>query len=141
VGRSIRKLYIVENELKRYRSSNRNSVRAVIAYVKLLYDFGQQMLLSRSYLLHKIKLLEVRENDLNLEISVLRGVTTPVGVGHPSFGSATRNASGGGGCEQGCETELDIIIGTRMIKEIDYSQGVLQDLSLRIAEKKKTIGN
>lgn len=33
--------------------------------------------LARSYLLHKIKLFEVRERDLKLEVSILRGLTPP----------------------------------------------------------------
>jgi len=43
--------------------------------------------LARKYLLHKIKLSEVRENDLNMEISIMRGLTSVEGV-NPSSGDA-----------------------------------------------------
>lgn len=71
----------------------RNDIRAIIAYSKMLYDFGQQMSFARLYLIHKIKLLEVRENDRSIEISVLRGWTPPLKESPPSFGSVMNKES------------------------------------------------
>lgn len=139
VGRAIRRLYSIEEDLRRYRSRNRNGVRTVIAYVKLLYDFGQQMFLSRLYLMHKIKLLEVREDDLNFEISMIRGVTPVINEGSPSSGSTAGNTVGDVNRGQSCDKEMDIALDTRIIEEIDHSREVLQDLSQRIAENKKTL--
>lgn len=69
-------LYRVETYFKSPKCRDiRNSVRASIAYAKMLYDFGQKMYFARDYLLQKIKLLEVREADFKLEVSELRGIS------------------------------------------------------------------
>lgn len=76
IGCAIRNLYSLEaSSVLEHRVALRNSVRSVIAYAKMLYDYGQQMCLARIYLLHRIRLLEVRENDFLSEISVLRGIS------------------------------------------------------------------
>lgn len=78
IGQAVKNLYVIESHfLSRSTIDTRDNVRAIIAYAKLLYDFGQQMSLARIYLVHKIKLLEVRDIDLNAEISVLRGQSPP----------------------------------------------------------------
>lgn len=69
--KSLELLFATEN-----RVALCNNVRTTIAYVKLLYDSAQQSSLARMYLLHRIKIMEVRENDLTSEISLLRGQTS-----------------------------------------------------------------
>lgn len=127
INRSIYNLYSIENNFRvPSKIRSRNSVRATIAYVKLLYDFGQQMQLSRTYLLHRIKLLEVRKNDLNLEISVLRGVTPPsIGEGHSFFGSANNNESRDQSGDQERHAGLNIVLDTEVIQTIDHSRSCL----------------
>jgi len=62
IGCAIRNLYSIENYfMLENKTTLRNNIRVTIAYVKLLYDYGQQMGLARVYLLHRIKILEVRE--------------------------------------------------------------------------------
>lgn len=78
IGCAIRNLYSAENYFaSEHKTTLRNNIRATIAYVKLMYDYGQQMCLARTYLLHRIKILEVREQDNQAEISILRGLTPP----------------------------------------------------------------
>lgn len=61
IDRSLRNLYAVKNAHTLISNKLlRNRLRAVIAFVKLLYDY-EQMALAQTYLLHKVKLLEVRE--------------------------------------------------------------------------------
>lgn len=73
IGRITRNLYSIEQEfMNRDLLHKRNTIRAIVAYVKLLYDYAQQSELARMYLSHRIKLLEVREFDLQQEYSVLR---------------------------------------------------------------------
>jgi len=80
IGCALRNLHSLEAKFMiESRLALRNNIRATTAYVKLLYDYGQQMCLARAYLLHRIKVLEVRENDLFSEISMLRGLSPPAG--------------------------------------------------------------
>lgn len=120
----------------------RNRLRAVIAYVKLLYDHGQQMALSRTYLLHKVKLFEVRENDYLSEISILRGIS-PLTVSENPLGTNDLNESQSAKRSplQGKvnDMELGIIIDTKRINEIDQSHLVLLNISQRIADKKQVL--
>lgn len=79
VARTLRNLYSFKcSYIVERRIALRNNIRACIAYVKLLYDFGQHMSLAHAYLLHRVKLQEVREHDLYMENSTLRGVTLPL---------------------------------------------------------------
>lgn len=79
VNRAIRKYLIESCFMSPNMISIRNSVRATITFSKVLYDFGQQMSLARLYLVHRVKLLEVRDSDRCAEISVLRGLSPPLG--------------------------------------------------------------
>lgn len=73
IGRAIRELYgLKEHHAFSRKLYHRNKLRAVIAYIKVMYDFGQKMLLA-NVLLHRIKLIEVRDEDQSTEISYLRG--------------------------------------------------------------------
>lgn len=143
INRSLRNLYVVENTNMMIRNKlMRNRLRAVIAYVKLLYDHGQQMALSRTYLLHKVKLLEVRENDYLSEISILRGIS-PLNVSENPLGTSDLNESQSVKRSrlQGKvnDMELGIIIDTKSINEIDQSHLALLNISQRIADKKQVL--
>jgi len=126
------------------RDNLRNNVRAITAYVKLLYDYGQQADLARMYLLHRNRLLDVRENDRHLEYSILRGVTPPPGgteellrlnEGHDCVKSnACQSAT-----TQDSDPELEIILDTRIINEIDLSKAALLDISRRLEDKKNAL--
>lgn len=135
-------IYSLDSQyVQKGKFSHANNVRATLAYVKLLYDFGQQMDLSRTYLLHRIKLLEVREQDLSAEISILRGKSPLIGE------ISARNESNDGmankrraeGQENKSDQELDIILDTRIINEIDQTSAALQNISQRIADKKNAL--
>jgi len=144
IGCAIRNLYSAENYFaSKHKTTLRNNIRATIAYVKLMYDYGQQMCLARTYLLHRIKILEVREQDNQAEISILRGLTPP----------ANGPSSSGGRLEmqdvfrdqylqeqdKESDTELEIILDTRMINEIDQSKAALYDISRRIEDRKNVL--
>lgn len=143
VSCTIRNLYSLErSSIAEHKIALINNIRACIAYVKLLYDYGQNMDLARTYLLHKIKFSEVRENDLNMEISILRGLTPPVEDVTPSNSDAHIQL-GNQNCtdEQDVESdpELEIILDTRMIREIDHSKEVLHSIINRIEGKKNAL--
>lgn len=71
---SIRELhYLEDHPLICYNIGLKNRIRTIIAHSKILYDFDKRMQLARAVLLHKVKLLEVRDEDNKIEISVLRG--------------------------------------------------------------------
>lgn len=124
------------------KSAFGNNIRTTTAYTKLLYDYGQQMSLARTYLLYKIKLLEVRENDYLSEISLLRGITPPAGQ-ELSLLKEGHHRTPDKSClhEQVAESdsELEIILDTRMINEIDLSKAALHDINKRIADKKNVL--
>lgn len=142
VGCAIRNLYSLDCQfVQEGKFIHANNIRATLAYVKLLYDFGQQRNLSRTYLLHRIKLLEVREHDLNSEISILRGIS-PL-TGDMSFRSVLYDGMAG---KRGVEDEdsksdpeLEIILDTRIIGEIDQTSAALQNISQRLADKRNAL--
>lgn len=142
IGRSMQNLYSLEtNFLSRSQLKSRNCTRETIAYVKALYDMCQQMSLARIYLLHKIKLLEVRETDMTAEISILRGVSSP-----SEGASLERDVSQGlnelsRSQDPDVDDELEIIMDTRMISEIDQSKVVLMDISQKIEDKKQLLSH
>jgi len=143
IGCALRNLHSVEAYFASVgKSASRNNIRTTTADVKLLHDYGQQMSLARTYLLHKIKLLEVRENDYLPEISLLRGITPPVGQ-ELSLLKEGHHRTPDKSClhEQVAESdpELEIILDTRMINEIDLSKAALQDINKRIADKKNAL--
>lgn len=137
LGRALRNLYSLET---RFMSPNvidiRNSIRSSIAYVKVMYDFGQQMSLARLYLMHKIRLLEARVSDINAEISVLRGGSSP---GEPSSGKNLSQEFVDNNRIQVSDDEVEILMDTRMINEIDQSKFVLQNIGQQIADKKQEL--
>jgi len=137
IGQTIQNLYSVKSYFMSLNTTIRNNIRATIGYIKMLYDFGQQMSLARMYLVHKIKLLEVCGNDLNAEISVLRSQSFPSGES-PSFGSVINKERSQDEKEEEDE-ELEIILDTRMINEIDQSKYLLNNISQQIADKKKVL--
>jgi len=55
----------------------RNIVRACTAQSCMLFDQEQLMSSARQYLIRRIKILKLRERDLNHEISVLRAASSP----------------------------------------------------------------
>jgi len=119
----------------------RNSVRSVIAYAKMLYYYGQQMCLARLYLLHRIKILEVRENDFLSEISVLRGIS-PHSKDDLSIVEEKRKQPQERNrlqVQDEDDSELEIILDTRMINEIDLSKAALRDISRRLEDKKNAL--
>lgn len=127
--------YAVENKLVL-----RNSIRACVAYVKLLYDYGQLMGLARAYLLHRIKVLEVREDDLKMEKSMLRGITPPLRENVPQNNILSPRIGKKSGFDgQDSDQELDIILDTRMIQEINKSELILLDINRRLKEKKSVL--
>lgn len=143
VACATRNLYSLKRStIAEHKPALRNSVRACIAYVKLLYDFGQHMDIARTYLLHRIKLHEVREHDLHLENSIIRGLTPPTEDVIPLCSDASLIPN-----DRGCsysqdkesDPELEIILDTRMIHEIDVSKAALQDISRRIEDKKNVL--
>lgn len=139
IARAIRDLYSIESYfIDRNNCMLRDKVRITIAYVKLLYDIGQQMDLARMYLLHRIKLLEVREDDMNLEISMLRGLTPPSEnlPSQLSGGNEQSRSYGPVAQDKGSDQEMEIILDTRIINEIDMSKAALLDISRRIEDKK-----
>lgn len=139
VGCAIRNLYSLDKQfLQEGKVIHANNIRSTIAYVKLIYDYGQQMCFARSYLLHRIKLFEVREQDLTAEMSVLRGMSTL--IGDTSEGVMSEE------CEvnredknENSDPELNILLDTRMIKEIDLTREALQDISQRLGDKKDAL--
>jgi len=54
----------------------RNIVRTCIAQSRMLFDQEQLMSSAREYLIRRIKILKLRERDLNHEISVLRAASS-----------------------------------------------------------------
>lgn len=71
---SIRELHYLEDYPPIcYSIGLKNRIRTIIAHSKILYDFGKKMQLARVVLLHRVKLLEVRDENNKIEISVLRG--------------------------------------------------------------------
>lgn len=139
IVRAIRDLYFIERYcIDRNNCMMRDKVRITIAHVKLLYDFGQQMGLARMYLLHRIRLLEVRENDMNLEISMLRGLTPPSENLLSQLSGENEQSRNYGSLDQDKESdqEMEIILDTRIINEIDMSKAALLDISRRLEDKK-----
>jgi len=116
VSCAIRNLYSLEHSsIIEHKIALINNIRTCIAYVKLLYDYGQNMDLARKYLLHKIKLSEVRENDLNMESSIMRGLTSPVeGVNLSSSDACIQlsNLNRTGVQDANSDPELEIILDT-----------------------------
>lgn len=143
IGRIVHNLYKVENRSAiRYDINNRNIIRSVVAHAKALYDIAQQMILAREYLLHRIKLLEVRENDLYSEINVLRGLTPPPPVAEdPSLDSVLELKQRSQSGDKESDAELEILMDTRMISEIDKSRAAFQDIGQRLADKKEVLLN
>lgn len=138
---TLQNLYLMEKHFRLEKDTKSvNSVRSTIAYTKLLYDYEQQMRLARAYLLHKIKILEVRERDTNLEASILRGRNTPPMVDSPgSLINELRNKTQN---EEGMsDVELNIIMDTKMIGEIDLSRAALSDISQRLESKIHTLSD
>jgi len=86
--------------------------------------------------------LEVRENDLFSEISVHRGLTPPVGE-ETSLLKDSYNRVQGKNClhnqEEGHDSELEIILDTRMINKIDLSRAALEDINKRLQDKKNVL--
>lgn len=140
VSCATRNLYSLDKQfLQEGRVALANNVRMTIAYVKLLYDYGQQMSLARSYLLHRIKLFEVRELDLTAEMSVLRGIS-------PLIGDTSDKSLMGKECKvnqedksEDSDPEMNILMDTRMIKESDLTREALRDISQRLEEKKDAL--
>lgn len=143
VACAIRNFYSAESSLvAKNKICLRNNIRATVAYVKLLYDYGQQMCLARLYLLHRIKLLEVRDHDHNLEISLLRGLSPPLEKFAPNSDETNIkhwNSSCSNYQDKVSDQELEIILDTRMIKEIDLPKAALHDISNRIEDKKNAL--
>lgn len=138
VDRAIRNLYYVESKFMFCNNIGiRNTIRSTIAYVKLLYDFGQQMLFARLYLLHRVKLLEVRERDSNLELSMVRGLSSS--GEDPSFKSNVINDSINKNLKRDDSYEPEIVFDARMINEIDNSQAALDKISKKIANKRREL--
>lgn len=139
-GRAIRNLHSAENFcIREHRIALRNNIRVTIACIKLLYDYGQQMSLARMYLMHRIRLFEVREHDLTSEISMLRGVTPTSGNNGTSDGdgSVLRPKEGDPqDHKDGSDIELEIILDTRMIKEIDLSKAAYRTLVTELKIKR-----
>jgi len=143
-GCAIRNLHVVENYFAgKQNLALRNNTRATIAYLKLLYDYGQQMSLARMYLMHRIRIFEAREHDLGAEISVSRGVSSSPEnrLPSPCGKNAQQKENYNSDQEKESDTELDIILDTRMIKEIDLSEAALRDISRRIEDKKNVLIN
>lgn len=129
VGCAIRNLYSLDSQfLQENKILHANSIRSTIAYVKLLYDFGQQMNLTRVYLLHKINLREVCVQDLNAEISVLRGISPLLG---DTSAKSILNKDRVEDQEQQSDPEMEILLDTRMISEIDQTKAALYNISQR----------
>jgi len=82
-------------------------------------------------------LFEVRESDYLSEISVLRGITPPIGQDMPILQRDLYNLNQEDGKDN--DEELDIILDTRMIKEIDLSEAVLRDINKQIKDKKNVL--
>lgn len=145
VERAIGNLYSVENRVAAEGGLRLcNDIRAVIAYVKLLYDYGQRMTLARVYLLHRIKLMEVRGQDYNMEISMLRGITATHDNGNLSTSHIEANNISKQNNElnvqnKDSDDELEIIMDTHMINDIDVSKAALHEISRRIEEKKEIL--
>ncbi|GAB1869618.1 Reverse transcriptase [Camponotus japonicus] len=145
VKRAIGNLYSIENRVAAVGGLGlRNDIRAVIAFVKLLYDHGQRMTLARVYLLHRIKLMEVREQDNNMEISMLRGITPTYDSGklstsHIEADNILKQNSELNAQSKDSDDELEIILDTRMINDIDVSKAALHEISRRIEEKKEIL--
>lgn len=49
VSCAVRNLYSLEQNVPEYKIAVRNNIRACVVYVKLLYDYGQNMDLARAY--------------------------------------------------------------------------------------------
>jgi len=111
-GRAIRNLHIVENYFVGKHLALRNNTRATIAYLKLLYDYGQQMSLARMYLIHRVRISEVREHDMDAELSVMRGVISSPenNLSSPCEKNAQQMESYKSDQENSSDTELDIIL-------------------------------
>lgn len=141
INKAMQNLYAIESEfMYPNKVESRNSIRATTAYLKMLYDFGQRMYLARVYLLHKIKLLEVKENDLNFEISVLRGLSSSPGEACSQLGDSNHSTDAKNR-PQFEDTEIEIILDTRIIDEIDQSKLALHNISEQIASKKKALSD
>lgn len=115
----------------------RNKIQATIALIKVLYDISQQMALARVYLMHRVKLLEVRECDRNAEISIMRGVTSSIEE-RLSFGGRTHRDVLYDEMEKK-DHELEIIMDTKMIGETDQSKELLMDINNQLTDKKRSL--
>lgn len=93
------------------------------------------MALARLYLLHKIKILEVRERDRCAEISVLRDESPD------EEGSCSINvlASKPEVTHTSEDDELSILMDARMIKDIDQSCSALQCMRQLLSEKNQEL--
>ncbi|XP_019883893.2 uncharacterized protein LOC109610185 [Camponotus floridanus] len=82
----------------------------------------------------------LKHGNTNAELSILRGITP---IYEDETNSDKKEKDHLQKDPQPCEddTELDIIMDTRMIKEIDLSEAALRDISRRIEEKKNTLSD
>lgn len=129
IGRAVRNLYRLEAGFLAPRSvATRNSIRATIAYAKVLYDHGQRMFQAREYLLHRIKLLEVREVNLRHEISVLRGVSPKENISQGDSSGAVAHS------RSTPDSSLDLH-SVELLKDMELSTHALLSLSDEIRKK------
>lgn len=121
--------------LARAHRNERNKIRACLAHSRMLYDHCSMMSSARTYLLRKIESLQIREQDLNYEINVLRNASSEEEAG---------DLSANLGSVQSFSEQTDRQISATLDREtilrsLEISERNLGNLSEEIAHKKKLL--